>query len=271
MCFRERANLQLANRRLERKVKEMVMQGEEEQHSLQDQKDQVRHHTSPPLWLSLTFQSFHNEPNWMDSSSRPRLARNLAPVIFSLQAESPPEGLEASDGRGRRRDRPTGARQEEAAEGPWRAAGGQRAAAEPTQSAQDGDQVNNPNQQRIGALEKQSWVDHLSEPLTCLVGARAAQPRCWTRCTTTTMTTTMTSAPMERRISAQRRATSAPPVRRTSCPPSLCEQEQSHSCRTKQCRVLHPILPTFTENISTTGTILHASVLSWNHFCQEHL
>lgn len=47
VCFRERANLQLANRRLERKVKEMVMQGEEEQHSLQDQKDQVRHHTSP--------------------------------------------------------------------------------------------------------------------------------------------------------------------------------------------------------------------------------
>lgn len=47
MCLRERANLQLANRRLERKVKEMAMQGEEEQHSLQDQKDQVRHRTSP--------------------------------------------------------------------------------------------------------------------------------------------------------------------------------------------------------------------------------
>ncbi|XP_052003943.1 cingulin-like protein 1 [Xyrauchen texanus] len=38
---RERANLQLANRRLERKVKEMVMQVDEEQHSLQDQKDQL--------------------------------------------------------------------------------------------------------------------------------------------------------------------------------------------------------------------------------------
>lgn len=38
---RERANLQLANRRLERKVKEMMMQGEEEHNSMQDQKDQL--------------------------------------------------------------------------------------------------------------------------------------------------------------------------------------------------------------------------------------
>ncbi|KAM3626121.1 uncharacterized protein V6R79_022910 [Siganus canaliculatus] len=38
---RERANLQLVNRRLERKVKEMAMQGEEEHNSLQDQKDQL--------------------------------------------------------------------------------------------------------------------------------------------------------------------------------------------------------------------------------------
>ncbi|KAL7830973.1 hypothetical protein SRHO_G00304750, partial [Serrasalmus rhombeus] len=38
---RERANLQLVNRRLERKVKEMMMQMDEEQHSLQDQKDQL--------------------------------------------------------------------------------------------------------------------------------------------------------------------------------------------------------------------------------------
>ncbi|KAI5088614.1 cingulin-like protein 1 isoform X1, partial [Silurus meridionalis] len=38
---RDRANLQLANRRLERKVKEMVMQMDEEQHALQDQKDQL--------------------------------------------------------------------------------------------------------------------------------------------------------------------------------------------------------------------------------------
>lgn len=41
-CFRERANLQLVNRRLERKVKEMMMQGEEEHNTLQDQRDQVR-------------------------------------------------------------------------------------------------------------------------------------------------------------------------------------------------------------------------------------
>lgn len=38
---RDRANLQLANRRLERKVKEMMMQVDEEHHSLQDQKDQL--------------------------------------------------------------------------------------------------------------------------------------------------------------------------------------------------------------------------------------
>ncbi|XP_068506543.1 cingulin-like protein 1 [Syngnathus scovelli] len=38
---RERANLQLSNRRLERKVKEVMMQVEEEHHSMQDQKDQL--------------------------------------------------------------------------------------------------------------------------------------------------------------------------------------------------------------------------------------
>uniref|UniRef100_A0A3B4XJA8 Cingulin like 1 n=1 Tax=Seriola lalandi dorsalis TaxID=1841481 RepID=A0A3B4XJA8_SERLL len=37
----EHANLQLVNRRLERKVKEVMMQVEEEHHSLQDQKDQL--------------------------------------------------------------------------------------------------------------------------------------------------------------------------------------------------------------------------------------
>lgn len=41
LCFRERANMQLVNRRLERKVKEMMMQVEEEHQSMQDQKDQV--------------------------------------------------------------------------------------------------------------------------------------------------------------------------------------------------------------------------------------
>uniref|UniRef100_UPI0037E91769 cingulin-like protein 1 isoform X2 n=1 Tax=Semicossyphus pulcher TaxID=241346 RepID=UPI0037E91769 len=38
---RERANLQLVNRRLERKVKEMMMQTEEEHNTIQDQKDQL--------------------------------------------------------------------------------------------------------------------------------------------------------------------------------------------------------------------------------------
>lgn len=45
VCFRERANLQLVNRRLERKVKEMMMQSEEEHNSIQDQKDQVGYTT----------------------------------------------------------------------------------------------------------------------------------------------------------------------------------------------------------------------------------
>uniref|UniRef100_A0A8C8E1S3 Cingulin-like 1 n=1 Tax=Oryzias sinensis TaxID=183150 RepID=A0A8C8E1S3_9TELE len=39
--FRERANLQLANRKLERKVKEMIMQLDEEHLTMQDQKDQL--------------------------------------------------------------------------------------------------------------------------------------------------------------------------------------------------------------------------------------
>ncbi|XP_061820075.1 cingulin-like protein 1 [Nerophis lumbriciformis] len=38
---RERANLQLSNRRLERKVKDMVMQVEEEHHTMQDEKNQL--------------------------------------------------------------------------------------------------------------------------------------------------------------------------------------------------------------------------------------
>ncbi|XP_046897466.1 cingulin-like protein 1 [Hypomesus transpacificus] len=38
---RERSNLQMVNRRLERKVKEMMMQVDEEHHSMQDQKDQL--------------------------------------------------------------------------------------------------------------------------------------------------------------------------------------------------------------------------------------
>lgn len=54
LCFRERAGLQLANRRLERKVKEMAMQGEEEHNSMQDQKDQVRDRI-----LTLVFTQFH--------------------------------------------------------------------------------------------------------------------------------------------------------------------------------------------------------------------
>lgn len=60
MCFRERANLQLVNRRLERKVKEMMMQVEEEHHSMQDQKDQVydTHSLSKDLKLNIQYLSF---------------------------------------------------------------------------------------------------------------------------------------------------------------------------------------------------------------------
>lgn len=44
---RDRANLQLSNRRLERKVKELVLQVDDEHLFLTDQKDQVRQ----PPWL----------------------------------------------------------------------------------------------------------------------------------------------------------------------------------------------------------------------------
>lgn len=40
---RDRANLQLVNRKLERKVKELMIQVDDEHTALQDQKDQVRH------------------------------------------------------------------------------------------------------------------------------------------------------------------------------------------------------------------------------------
>lgn len=39
---RDRANLQLSNRRLERKVKELMLQVDDEHLSLTDQKDQVK-------------------------------------------------------------------------------------------------------------------------------------------------------------------------------------------------------------------------------------
>lgn len=55
-CFRERANLQLGNRRLERKVKEMMMQSEEEHHTIQDQKDQVCYQTISCGDVSLSFK-----------------------------------------------------------------------------------------------------------------------------------------------------------------------------------------------------------------------
>lgn len=48
---RDRASLQLSNRRLERKVKELVMQVDDEHLSLTDQKDQVR----DPLQVLLRF------------------------------------------------------------------------------------------------------------------------------------------------------------------------------------------------------------------------
>lgn len=48
---RDRASLQLSNRRLERKVKELVMQVDDEHLSLTDQKDQV----GDPLRILLRF------------------------------------------------------------------------------------------------------------------------------------------------------------------------------------------------------------------------
>lgn len=65
-----------------------------------------------------------------------------------LTVESASKGLKTADGRGRGRNRPTGAQQEEAAERPGRAAGGQRAAAEPAQSSAERDQVSKRDQIR---------------------------------------------------------------------------------------------------------------------------
>lgn len=42
ICFRERSSLQLNNRKLERKAKELMLQIDDERLHLTDQKDQVR-------------------------------------------------------------------------------------------------------------------------------------------------------------------------------------------------------------------------------------
>lgn len=217
--FRERANLQLANRRLERKVKEMMMQGEEEHHSMQDQKDQVCHHT-----LTHTVQACHK--TWClslsESSAFVEPCITLY-VLILLIAESASKGLETADGWSRGGNRPTRAQQEEAAERPGWAGGDQWAAAEPAQDSAEWDQVNNRSKIRGDAYKKNTTG--VSSNILCRPDVRAPLPRCSTRCTTMT-TTTMTSALMGRRTSAHHRATSAPRVRTTSCPPSLCKQIQ---------------------------------------------
>lgn len=55
-------------------------------------------------------------------------------------------------------------------------------------------------------------------------GVRAPQHHCSTPWTMTTTTRMTTSAPTGRRTSAHHWGTSAPQVRTTSCPPSLCKQ-----------------------------------------------
>lgn len=52
ICFvsRDRANFQLSNRRLERKVKELMLQVDDEHLSLTDQKDQVEGKTNMQIF-----------------------------------------------------------------------------------------------------------------------------------------------------------------------------------------------------------------------------
>lgn len=59
---RDRANLQLANRRLERKVKEMMMQVDDEHHSLQDQKDQVSAEVAMEILQEQTHRRWPSPP-----------------------------------------------------------------------------------------------------------------------------------------------------------------------------------------------------------------
>lgn len=102
-CFRERANLQLVNRRLERKVKEMVMQGEEEHRSMQDQKDQVCNQT-----LSCADLSFNLKPSiklivCQLVTKCMHFSVFVKPfitpcVLILLEVESASEGLETADG-----------------------------------------------------------------------------------------------------------------------------------------------------------------------------
>lgn len=96
-------------------------------------------------------------------------------------------------------------------------------------------------QKRKGLKIKHRHCQSQSSNILCHPGVRAPLPRCSTLCTTM-MTTTMTSALMGRRTSAHHRATSAPQVRTTSCPPSLCKRNlrtrikllYSHDCWTKR-------------------------------------
>ena len=160
-----------------------------------------------------------------------------APCLL-LEAESASEGPEEADGRGRGGDRPPGARQEEAAERPGRAAGVQRAAPESAQSSEERHQVEHEAQNTLWGCSPRSFQFLSCDLVPCPPGVRPARPRCSTLWTT--MTTTMTSAPTGRRTSAPRPGTSAPPVRTTSCPPSLCEPAlrtkllYMHRCWTKQ-------------------------------------
>ena len=93
---RERSNLQMVNRRLERKVKEMMMQVDEEHHSMQDQKDQVRthaHSTTCSKNLISTGRPTELAPGTCCFCLNP--VRCVSPAV-----EPAPEGPEETDGRG---------------------------------------------------------------------------------------------------------------------------------------------------------------------------
>lgn len=216
-CWRERANLQLANRRLERKVKDMMMQGEEEHNSLLDQKDQVCDYSQfRCLWTREWFLSltFYNLGCWFPWSWicawRPWNVRWTKRRRRSTDWSTPRRSCRESWMSSRRR----------------------------TSSCRTSSKV---CRRRSGEWPKQErkvgWKTVCVRALTsslCGPGVRARLPRCSTPCTMTKTTTT--SAPMGRHISAHRRPISARLVRRTSSPPSLCEVRNETAALTLQAR-----------------------------------
>lgn len=122
-ALRDNNNLQQANRKLERKVKEMKMQADEEHINLQSERDQVRHVTHAV------------------GSGRFETWFNISLCPMNSAADSEAEDGQETDGRGRGGDRASGTRQKEAAERTGWADRGQRAASRAVERTAEWDEV----------------------------------------------------------------------------------------------------------------------------------